>query len=111
MKAFRFEGYSDDTFGEVEQTSDEYDNCASGKPIQYELKTPDGAGVIVTGLYGNPINKGAGWMIGVETIDEGKPIDWPITMHPSHEGYWNQLAVLAPDDAELRCLNREENNE
>ena len=29
----RFEGYSDDTFGEYGVTNDDYDNSASGKPI------------------------------------------------------------------------------
>lgn len=107
MKTFRFQGHSDDTFGEYAQTDDDYDNCASGQPIQYELKMPDGAGIIVTGLYCNPINKGDGWMIGVNTIDEKKPIhDWTLELHPSHEGYRNQLTVVAPDDAQLRCLNR-----
>lgn len=113
MRAFLFEGRSDDTFGEYKTTKIDYDNCASGEPIQYKLATPDGAGIIVTGLYCNEINKGAGWMIGVETLDEDKAIDWPIQMYPSHEGYRNRLSVFAPLDAELVCLNLldESNNE
>lgn len=105
MKTFKFQGYSDDTFGEYAITNEDYDNCASGKPIQFELKTPDGAGIVITGLYCNQINKGDGWMIGVNTINEDKPIDWEVSMNPSHEGYRNQLIVIAPDDAELVCLN------
>lgn len=106
MKVFRFQGYSDDTFGEYNITNDDYDNCASGTPIQYELKTPDGSGIIVTGLYNSKITKGDGWMIGVNIISEDKPVDWNITLQPSHEGYRNQLIVEASDDAGLKCLNR-----
>jgi hypothetical protein len=29
MPTLRFEGYSDDTFGEVLHTKDDYDNCGS----------------------------------------------------------------------------------
>ena len=35
MPILRFEGYSDDTFGEIAHTKDDYDNCASGAPIEY----------------------------------------------------------------------------
>lgn len=109
MKTFRFQGYSDDTFGEYEQTNDDYDNCASGEPIQYALATPDGAGVIITGCYCAEINKGQGWMIGVETENSQADLSsWQFTMHPGHEGYRNSLTVVAPDDAALVCLNREE---
>ena len=106
MKAFKFQGYSDDTFGEYNITNDDYDNCASGEPIQYLLQTPDGAGIIVTGLYGHKINKSVLWMIGVEAVSEQKTIDWEITIKPNHEGYRNQLIVIAPDNAKLTCLNR-----
>ncbi len=106
MKRYIFQGSSDDTFGEYEQTSDDYDNCATGEPIQFRLSTPDGAGVIVTGMYCNEANRGDGWLIGAETLDEDKPIDWAITLHPSYEGYRGMMRVDAPDDATLTCLNR-----
>ncbi len=34
MRKLRFEGYSDDTFGEYGLTGDDVDNCASLEPIQ-----------------------------------------------------------------------------
>ncbi len=40
MPILRFEGYSDDTFGEVAHFKDDYDNCASGKPIEYLVLGP-----------------------------------------------------------------------
>lgn len=106
MKEYRFEGYSDDIFGEYGVTNESYDNCASGEPIQFKIETPKGVGVIVTGTYGNPINKGHCWMIGVEAINENKPVsDWTFELKPSHKNYCNLLVVKAPDDAELTCLN------
>lgn len=107
MKIYKFEGASDDTFGEYAVTSDDYDNCANGAPIRYRLATPNGAGIIVTGCYAHGVLGNGCWMIGVEAIDEDKQIDWQITHNPSHEGYRGQLLVVAPDDAELVCLNRD----
>ena len=34
MKTLRFQGYSDDTFGEYGVTNQDVDNCGSCKPIQ-----------------------------------------------------------------------------
>lgn len=105
MQEFKFEGCSDDTFGEYGVTNDDYDNCASGEPIRFQLITPDGAGIIVTGCYGEKLGNGC-WMIGAELLDEDKPVDWKITMNIAHEGYRNQMIVLAPDEAHLTCLTR-----
>jgi len=108
MKQFRFMGYGDDTFGEYEQTHSGYDNSGSGEPIQYELKVPGGAGIIVTGPYCHPVNIGDGWIIGANVISEEDTVDdWTIIMFPSYEGYRNLLIVDAPDDAVLRCLNQD----
>lgn len=109
MKTFRFQGYSDDTFGEYEQTNDDYDNCGSGTPINFVLQDSSGAGVVVTGCYCNEsINKGDGWMIGVAALDEDHSVkDWSFELNPSHEGYRNSLTVIAPDSTKLTCLNRD----
>jgi hypothetical protein len=37
-KTLRFEGFSDDTFGEL-TTREDYDNCASGEPITFLVKS------------------------------------------------------------------------
>lgn len=34
MKTLKFEGYSDDTFGEYGVTNQDVDNCATMEPIQ-----------------------------------------------------------------------------
>lgn len=99
MKTLQFEGYSDDTFGEMTSRIDS-DNCANGKPIQFDVKTPDGTGVRVSGCYGSQLGNGC-WMIGAEALDEDKPVDWPIRLYPSHEGYRGRMEIDAPDDAEI----------
>ena len=108
MKTFKFEGCSDDTFGEYAITSDDFDNCASGDPIKYRLATPDGAGIVITGQHSPEPDDSGCWMIGVNLIDEDKPVDWKILTTPAHKRSRNQLIVEAPDDAELTCLTREE---
>jgi hypothetical protein len=53
MKTLRFEGYSDDTFGEYAVTRDDYDNCASGEPVEFLITAPSlpEAGMVVTGQH------------------------------------------------------------
>lgn len=106
MKTFIFEGHSDDTFGEYGVTNDDYDNCASGRPIQFSLIQPDKSGIIVTGIYCNSINRGEGWMIGIENLSEANPFTGECILNPSYKGYRNQLTVSAHDDSVLTCLNR-----
>lgn len=112
MKTFTFQGNSDDTFGEYNVTSDDYDNCASGKPIEF-LITAEGVpgGVLVTGQYA--LRDLASWEISIASYDpQGDDIplpDWPITFQRSDRGYSPLLIIGAPDNAVLRCLTREAN--
>lgn len=103
MKEYVFEGYSDDTFGEYNVTNDDYDNCAADEPIDFSLTTPDGAGLLVRGRFGIA----GGWLIGVAVLDEEKPVSWPVTLNPAHDGYRNQCRIEAPDDAVLACVTRD----
>lgn len=106
MKVYVFGGYSDDTFGEFSLTDDDYDNSASGEPIVYELKRPDGSGIVVVGQHA-PFSDG--WLIGCATLDESKPVDdWRIETEPSHEGYRGRMQVTAPDDTALTCISRDD---
>ena len=110
MKAFRFEGYSDDTFGEYESTNDDYDNCASGKPIVWQIKAGNEA-LLVVGQYGMTGN----WMIGIANADaddgddeECKPIpDWGYQIRQGERPYTPALFINAPDNAVLTCVTRE----
>ena len=105
-KTYRFEGYSDDTFGEYAVTLDDYDNCASGEPIKFEL-AHDGAALIIVGQY-CPESCG-GWLIGVACFDEDNVPDWPVWLSTKGEcPYSPALYIKAPDGAVLTCLNRDE---
>ena len=104
IKAYQFEGYSDDTFAETTTRTDR-DNCADGTPTQFDLRMPDGSGLRITGCYGTAaqgVRLGSGcWMIGVESLDEDQPVDWKITHEPCCGGYQGRLTVDAPDEAVL----------
>ncbi len=109
MKKYVFEGASDDTFGEYNETQVDYDNCASGEPIQFKVQAPDGSGVLVTGIYGGKYEMGNGcWMIGVESLDEDEPVDWDIRTFPSYEGYRNRVVIVAPEDSVCKLVKETE---
>jgi hypothetical protein len=112
----RFEGYSDDTFGEVDRFQDDFDNCASGKPIEYLVHDPaSGLGVVVTGQF-CPGNSGS-WLIGVANHDpESDDVDfprWPMRLEPQRyrNGFNPSLVIEAPDGVTLTCLTREDSED
>lgn len=103
MKYLRFYGNSDDTFGEYGVTDDDYDNCASGKPIAYKVSASDGE-LIVVGQYApRPTDSGC-WMIGVMLVEDKPLPPWIITFESQHE-YSHALAIEAPDDVKVECIN------
>ena len=117
MKTYIFAGFSDDTFGEYAITKDDYDNCASGKPIAWKLTTPDGNGFYISGQY-SPHHSG-GWSISVEPIEtDGAEIEidtypfWPMRFaspvgHKIGPALYSMvLEIDAPDDAVLVCMER-----
>ncbi len=114
MPTLRFEGYSDDTFGEMFFFDDDYDNCASGEPIEYLVLGPaiDGQeqlGIVVTGQH-CPGNSGS-WMIGVAnydpTFEDRKFPNWKMRLEVQHhKGYEPALVIEAPDGVTIKCLTR-----
>jgi len=102
MKTLRFEGYSDDTFGEL-TTREDYDNCASGEPIIFKVWSGQANdGLYVFGQYcPGPLT---GWMIGVGRLnddDDQHMPDWPIRLQSGIDrdrSYSPQLIIDAPDD-------------
>lgn len=103
----RFEGYSDDTFGEYAHTNDDYDNCGSGKPITWRVEAPNGDGLLVHGQYCP--GDATGWLVGVAPMDpdDDKPIpDWPIRITRGERAYSVALHIEAPDGTAIRCLQR-----
>lgn len=99
-KMLRFEGYSDDTFGEALATREDYDNCASGEQIVFKVWSEgEKDGLFVVGHYcPGPLT---GWMVGIGRLneDDDKPIPaWEMRFHHSDAPYSPALAILAPDD-------------
>jgi len=112
MPTLRFEGYSDDTFGEVLHTKDDYDNCASGRPIEYLVTDPStGLGVVVTGQH-CPGNSGS-WLIGVANHDpyysDRDFPRWPMRFEAQNyrNGFQPALVIEAPEGVKLTCLQRD----
>lgn len=107
MPTLRFEGNSDDTFGEVEHFRDDYDNCASGEPIEY-LVEHGKYGLVVTGQH-CPGNSGS-WMIGVANHDpdytDREFPRWPMRIEPQNyrNGFQPSLVIEAPEGVTIRCL-------
>lgn len=115
MPILRFEGYSDDTFGEVEHFNDDYDNCASGDAIRYLVTAKNDNGIeqaiVVTGIYGE---FSAGWSIAVENYDpKAEDIDfprWPMRIEPQNyrNGFQPSLIIDAPESVTIKCLERDD---
>ena len=112
MVTLVFEGHSDDLFGESKHFNDFYDDCATGEPIEWLVKSGNEA-IIVTGHH-CPNNSGT-WMIGVANHnpsydDEDFP-RWKMEIKPQdyRNGYQPCLVIEAPDNVGITCLNR--NNE
>lgn len=114
-KTLRFEGHSDDTFGEYGVTNDDYDNCASGKPIEYVITSPSspGVGLVVTGQHCP--GSSHSWLIGVASYDPefndyALPA-WPARFVPDLRRAAGQrnpvLEIDVPSDFVLRCLQRD----
>lgn len=114
IKTLRFGGSSDDTFGEITPRGDDYDNCASGAPIEYLVQDAGSPslGVVVTGQY-CPGESG-GWSVGVAPYDphciDVFP-DWPMRIIPRTDYHGYAIEIDAPADAIVRCLTREAHEE
>lgn len=111
MQKLVFEGHSDDTFGEYESFHDDYDCCASGALIVWQVEALDGSGLNVVGQYGGrdwPGECPGCWLIGVQQMEEDTPLpDWPMRFETSDSGYSPRLIIEVPDEITLRCLNRD----
>ena len=101
IKIYCFIGHSDDVF-EEDKTGFDCDCCdKEGRP--------NGEGVLITGQY----RENGCWHIGVSLLDESHPLvladGWKFSLLPT--SYNNELLVYAPVDAELTCLDNEEESD
>lgn len=102
MKVLKFMGYSDDTFGEYGYSNIDHDNCASGKPITFEVKA-GGKTIYVTGQYSR-FGNGC-WGIEVAPAEEDNLPDWQMEL--KFKGYTAVLNVYVPhDEIEINYIKR-----
>lgn len=106
MKTLHFEGSSDDTFGMTQDSrADDFDNCASGEPIDWLLQSSEGS-MIVRGQYCPP--GFGGWVIGVgrsDIVDDDTPLpNWPMRFEHGAREYSPRLVIEVPDDTTWVCL-------
>lgn len=114
MKTLIFGGSSDDTFGDISPFGDDYDNCGSGRAIEWLVKSASANDSIL--IIGQHCPGAAtGWMVGAARadLDDDKPMpDWPIRIRPrSDVPYSPALEIDVPDDATIRCLQLGEEDE
>jgi hypothetical protein len=108
MKLLRFEGYSDDTFGEYGITNEDHDNCASGKRIVFKVWSPgENDGLFVVGQYcPGPLT---GWMVGVGRLNEDDdcPLPpWSMFIGRAERPYTPTLIIEAPDDVTVEHVGK-----
>ena len=100
MRELQFSGYSDDTFGLVNDIGIDYDNCASMKPIVFKVcrESEPHVGLFVFGQYA--VCPGGTWVIGVTQLDEDFPLPNWITCIDQNEDcpYSPLLTMVVPDD-------------
>lgn len=101
MKTLRFEGGSDDLFGEYNVTMEEECNDGCRRPIVFEVKA-DGKSIYVIGRY-STCGQGT-WGIEVAPADEDNLPDW--TMRMSFKGYSSILEIDVPDDVSVEYVKQ-----
>ena len=94
----------------------DYDNCASGAPIEYLVAHREsGMGVVVTGQHCP--GKSGSWMIGVANWDpDFADTDfprWPMRIEAQNyrNGFQPSLVIEAPDGVTVTCLQRSGHDE
>lgn len=99
MKTLVFYGNSDDTFGEYGVTNQDYNNSASGKPIQCAIDCGEHGRVLVVGQY-NDATMGSGcWIVGVTKVHDEDGIfpDWNFRYKESEVPHSPALMMDLPD--------------
>ena len=95
MKRLKFEGCSDDTFGEYGVTHQDVDNCASMEPIQCIVDCGENGRLMAIGQYSKASCNNGCWMIGVSKVDECDNFpDWEMHLGQSEETEYSMLLQI-----------------
>lgn len=110
MKRIHFYGSSDDTFGwdiPAIDPGDDYDNCANGTAIVWQIRSKSEGALNVVGMYAPKGGHAPCWVIGIQqTGDEAQLPLWRTEFHNHPDcRYSPQLRMDIPDDATLHCLS------
>lgn len=104
MKTLKFEGGSDDTFGEYGITQEEVDNSSRNSPIQCVISSKEGS-LVVVGHYNIHPNDGC-WTIGISLLNEGESMpSWSTRFTMRDCNYSPTLEIDVPDDFKLTWYN------
>ena len=104
MKTLKFEGGSDDTFGEYGITHQEVDSCSKNTPIQCVISSKEGSLVIIGHYHLHPTD--GCWTIGIAQLKENELIPaWDTRFKIEHCGYSPVLEIDVPDDFKLTWYN------
>ena len=111
MKKLRFEGYSDDVFGE-EETGITIDSYRSDSPLCFLLESKEeNSKLVISGSYSPYLTTGHGcWNLSVCQAEEDYPIpDWNIRIKQSAETKYTPAILLdVPDDTTIKKLDEED---
>ena len=106
MKTLRFEGCSDNTFGEYGVTNEDYDNCAACTPIQCIVDCGGHGRVMVIGQYSRISCNNGCWMTGISKVEEGDILPlWNYRLEQGECPYSPALKMDVPDDFRLVWMN------
>lgn len=94
----KFHGQSDDTFGEYGETYQDYDNCASGKPIQCIIDCEEHGRLLVVGQYSPDLSSGC-WVISIGKVEDADVFpEWKIKLGEcQHVPYSMELEIEIPN--------------
>lgn len=95
VSELKFEGYSEDTFGEYGITGEDVDNCASMEPIQCIVDCGQFGRIMVIGQYSKASCYNGCWMIGVSKVDEYDDFpEWDMKITQSGESEYSTMLVI-----------------
>lgn len=95
----KFEGYSDDTFGEYGVTKEDIDTCGIMEPIQCVVDAGIHRRLMVIGQYSKASCGNGCWMIGISKVEEDDELpDWNISFLQGGMEHSPVLELEIPDN-------------
>ena len=114
MRKLQFSGYSDDTFGLINDIELDFDNCGDCTPIVFKIfSSSESNGLLIGGQY-YPKNFN-GWTIMVSPlldVEDYETVMWKQTLYFDSTLSKNIiLEIEVPDDTTITCLLMSDNED